>query len=229
MVKNIVAIIPARGGSKGLPGKNIRLLDGKPLIAYSIEVAKRSKYITRVIVTTDNEEIAEVSKKYGAEVPFLRPFELAVDNSSTESALKHTVDWLEENEGYTSDIVVFMQLTDFFKSSEWIDETIKCLLEDPDLDSAFIGSETHKNYWKRSGDKHARATPFTEYCDRHEKEPIFREDTGLGCSTRGSVIKKGNRLGENVKLIEKDYEFFDIHTKFDFYLLEKAIEWKKKN
>src|SRR3990172_776579 len=107
----ILCIIPARGGSRGLPDKNIRELLGKPLIAYTIEHAKRSKYIDRIIVSTDNEEIADISKQYGAEVPFTRPKRLALDNSSTIAVLQHVIEWLESKEEDFFDILVLLHAT----------------------------------------------------------------------------------------------------------------------
>ncbi len=89
--KTIIAIIPARGGSKGLPGKNIKELCGKPLIAWSIEAGLKSKYLDEVMVTTDSKDIADISKQYGASVPFLRPDELAGDTSTTFEVVKHAI------------------------------------------------------------------------------------------------------------------------------------------
>src|SRR5208337_4953043 len=91
--KKIMALVPARGGSKGLPGKNIRPLMGKPLIAWSIEQALLSRYLDRVIVSTDYEDIAEIAQKYGAEVPFIRPAELAADSSASIDVIAHAVDF----------------------------------------------------------------------------------------------------------------------------------------
>jgi len=96
--KNTLGLISARGGSKGLPRKNIKPLLGKPLIAWTIEQALASKYFDRVIVSTDDEEIAEISKKYGAEVPFIRPKELAEDNAKGIEVVLHTIDWLKKND-----------------------------------------------------------------------------------------------------------------------------------
>src|SRR4030042_4005053 len=108
--KNVVARIPARGGAKGITKKNTRLLAGKPLIAYTIEAVKGCSLVDRIIVSTDDEEIREVSIKYGAEVPFLRPAELAQDDTPTEPVLKHCVEWLEKKESYRVDVVLFLQL-----------------------------------------------------------------------------------------------------------------------
>lgn len=110
MKPKILAIIPARGGSKGVPRKNIRLLAGKPLIAYTIDTASKSEYINSVVVSTENEEISEVSKKYGAEV-IERPKELAQDESPAIDAIKHVIQTLREKDNYHPDIIVLLQPT----------------------------------------------------------------------------------------------------------------------
>ena len=109
--KNVLAIIPARGGSKGLPGKNIRLLAGHPLIAYSIKAAQDSPGIGRVVVSTDSEEIADIARQYGAEVPFRRPAALAQDHSLDTEVFVHALNWLRENENYLPDLVVQLRPT----------------------------------------------------------------------------------------------------------------------
>ncbi|WP_200837166.1 cytidylyltransferase domain-containing protein [Dyadobacter sp. 3J3] len=105
-MKEILSIIPARGGSKGLPGKNIKLMAGHPLIAYSIKAALASPSITRVIVSTDSEEIAEVARSYGAEVPFIRPAHFAGDLSKDLEVFTHALEWLDINENYKPNLVV---------------------------------------------------------------------------------------------------------------------------
>ena len=107
----VLALIPARGGSKGIPGKNIRSFSGYPLIAYSIAAGLQSERVTRVIVSTDDPEIAQVAKAYGAEVPFLRPSELAQDQTLDLPVFKHALDWLRENESYQPELVVQLRPT----------------------------------------------------------------------------------------------------------------------
>src|SRR3989344_2828579 len=99
----ILGIVTARVGSKGVPGKNIKMLGGKPLIAYTIEAAKKSGVFDRIILTTDDPKIAEVAKQYGCEVPFVRPKELAGEAVQHLPVLRHAVEWLKENEGYSPD------------------------------------------------------------------------------------------------------------------------------
>jgi N-acylneuraminate cytidylyltransferase len=106
---DIVAIIPARSGSKGVPDKNIKLLAGKPLIAYSIASAQLTDNIQRVIVSTDSERYAEIALEYGAETPFLRPAELSVDSCTDYDVLKHTLDWLQVNEGFQPEYLVYLR------------------------------------------------------------------------------------------------------------------------
>lgn len=122
--RRVLALIPARGGSKGIKNKNIISLCGKPLIAYSIEAAKNSEYVDDVIITTDSEKIAEVSKQYGAEVPFMRPSELAADTSKTIDAVVHAVDTLK-NSGRMYDILVLLQPTEPLRTSKDIDNALK--------------------------------------------------------------------------------------------------------
>jgi len=127
--KRIISIIPARGGSKGVPRKNIKQLLGKPLIAWTIEEAKGSKYINRVIVSTDDEEIAEISKNYGAEV-IKRPKELARDDSPTIDAIMHAINWFEERGEYF-DIIVLLEPTSPLRDVEDIDKCIEILIGNP--------------------------------------------------------------------------------------------------
>lgn len=127
--KSVLCIIPARGGSKGLPGKNIKKLMGKPLIAYSIEQAMASRLIDRVIVSTEDREIARIAKQYGAEVPFVRPKKLATDKSAIIDVLLHAMDFMENRKEFKFDIVVLLHATAPSRNVKDIDNTIKLLVE----------------------------------------------------------------------------------------------------
>ena len=211
-----------------MPGKNVKELAGKPLIAYTIEAAKGCPLVDKVIVSTDNQRIAEVAKEFGAEVPFIRPAELAQDDTPTEPVLKHAMEWLEENENYRVDMVVFLQPTDIFRKKYMLVEVVKRLLENEDLDSAFVAYPTHKNFWRKIEGKYVRLAPDIQYGPRQKREHLFREDTGLACATRAKVIKEGKRLGPNVDIVENTEvtSFIDIHDEFDLWLAEKVItEW----
>ena len=220
----VVAVIPARGGSKGLPGKNIRMLAGKPLLAYSIEAAKRCSLIDRVVVSTDDEGIAAVARKHGAEVPFLRPPELATDEATTESVLRHAVLWLEEREKVPVEIVVFLQPTDIFRKSWMLEEVVRRLKENPEMDSAFVAFETHKNFWRIANGQPSRLAEIP-YGPRQKREHLFREDTGIACATRARFIREGKRLGPRTSIVANTdaVSFIDIEDEFTFWLAEQIL------
>jgi len=132
---NILAIIPARGGSKGIPRKNIRNFAGYPLIAWSIAAAKQSASVTRVLVSTDDEEIAAVACQFGAETPFLRPAEFAQDNTTDLPVFIHALKWLAEHEGYKPDVVAQLRPTSPIRPRGLVDKAIEILLAHPDADS----------------------------------------------------------------------------------------------
>ncbi len=132
---NILALILARGGSKGIPGKNIKELAGKPLIAWTIEEAKRSKHISRIIVSTDSEEIASIAREWGAETPFMRPAELADDHSPDIDAFEHALVWLKENEECVPDLIAHLRVNSPLRTAEDIDRGIELMLENMDADS----------------------------------------------------------------------------------------------
>lgn len=226
----VIAIIPARGGSKGLPRKNIRLLAGKPLVAYSIEAALKSSLIDRVLVSTDDPEIAAIARQCGAEAPFLRPAELGGDLITSEQVLNHALDWLEHHEKYIPDIVVYLQPTDVFRTQFMVDEVVRRILADDRLDTVFCAYKEHKNFWKKEGDNYV---PIDRrgHLPRQIKEPIYREDTGLACATRPRVIRSGRRIGDHVDIVihTDQATAIDIHEPYDLFLAEKTLtEWGKK-
>ena len=131
----ILALVPARGGSKSIPRKNIRPLAGHPLIAYSIAAGRQSRLVTRTIVSTDDEEIAAVARQYGAETPFLRPAEFAQDNTTDFPVFTHALEWLKAHEGYQPEILVQLRPTSPIRPPEMVDGAIQLLLEQPEADS----------------------------------------------------------------------------------------------
>lgn len=156
-----LAIIPARGGSKGIPRKNVRLLAGKPLIAYSIEQARRARLVNRVVVSTDDAEIAAVSQQYGAEVVW-RPAEISGDRASSESALLHALDDLRQREGYCPELLAFLQCTSPLTLAEDIDGTIQTLL-DQQADTALAVIPFHYFLW-RTADR-VETSQVSETCE----------------------------------------------------------------
>lgn len=146
--QKIIALIPARGGSKSIPKKNIRPLSDAPLLAYSIAAGLQSKWVDRVIVSTDSAEIAEIALEWGAEVPFLRPTELAEDATTDFPVFEHAVRWLEENEGYRADLVVQLRPTSPLRPPRLVDEAIEMLLKNPEADSVRCVTPSGQNPFK---------------------------------------------------------------------------------
>ena len=145
---NILALVPARGGSKGIPRKNLLMLAGKPLVAYSIEQALASRYVTRTIVSTDDAEIAEVARKYGADVPFIRPRELAHDLSPDLDVFRHALEWLRDREGYRCELVVHLRPTAPVRRVPLIEDAIEAMLRDPRADSLRSVSQPRQTPYK---------------------------------------------------------------------------------
>lgn len=145
---DVLALIPARGGSKGIPRKNVLDIAGKPLIAWSIEHALRSARVHRVIVSTDDAEIASVAERWGAEVPFLRPAEIAQDLSPDIDTFRHALRFLAEREAYVPDVVVHLRPTGPVRRVEDIDVAIDLLLGRPDADAVRSVSVVHQSPYK---------------------------------------------------------------------------------
>lgn len=224
MKKNVVAIIPVRSGSTGLPGKNIKVLFGKTLLEHNINLLKNVDLIDRIIVTTDSEEYRKIAVDSGAEAPFVRPEELSGKYATTEDTLVHAINWLKENENYTIDIIVYQQVNDLFKRKQWIIDCIKALLNDETLDTAFAAELVHKNYWHEVDGKPERLTT-TGHIARQLKRPVYREDTGLACATRARLLtEEKRRIGDNVKIISHHDFCIDIHDEFDLELARMCIE-----
>lgn len=177
--KSILAVIPARGGSKGVPRKNIRQLAHQPLIAWSIEAGKKSKYVDRLIVSTEDEEIAEIARRYLAEVPFLRPKELALDNSTSAETIIYTIEEIFRRDNTKYDYLLLLQPTSPMRNEIHIDEAIEFLLDKEKEALVSITELEHPVYWNRMVDDSNRLLPFLQY-DKQKKyrrqdfEKIYR-------------------------------------------------------
>jgi CMP-N-acetylneuraminic acid synthetase len=159
---SVLGIIPARGGSKGIPHKNLQLLNGKPLIAYSIEAAQHSKQITRLVVSTDDPEIAQVSRAYNVDVPFLRPQSLASDTAGQVEVVEHALRAVEELDQTTYEVIVLLQPTSPLRSYQDIDNALSLLNEDNvDAITSFVLVEQGHPYYMYTI-KNERAVPLLE-------------------------------------------------------------------
>ena len=227
----VLAIIPARGGSKGLPRKNVAPIAGKPLVAYSVDAARSTPLVSRVIVSTDDDEIAEVAQRFGADVPFRRPAELSTDMAPTEPVLMHALAWVEQTERQPVDAVLFLQPTDIFRREKIVHRVVARLLEDPSLDTVFPGFPTHKNYWRRQGDGWVKLAADITYGPRQTREHLYKEETGIACASRAHVIRAGRRVGDRVDIVPypEDAVFIDVESEFTAWLADKVLaEWSYK-
>lgn len=218
--ENIVAVIPARGGSKGIVRKNLKLLEGKPLIAHIIESSLKVPEIDRVIVSTDDEEIAQVARKFGAEVPFMRPEELSGDKVLTAPVLQHAVDWLKENENYNTDIIVLVYATSPLLKSGKISEALQQIEGNHDVDSVVSLVKDDKYHWKEINGKLVRIYP-DKIMRRQDMDPYLRENGALYIMRKKILEETGGYIGGNIKYVlmgEKDS--WDIDTEEDLRIIE---------
>jgi len=225
-----ISIIPARGGSKELPRKNIKLFRGKPLIAHSIESAKSSQSIDRVIVSTDDKEIADISRSFGAEV-IMRPEALATDSSSSEDALIHVVDKLESSSSINIDFIIFLQATSPLRPKGLIDQCLVNLEEQGGDSLVSVYFETLFYWREENGEGKSihdyKVRPMRQQIKKEER--IYRETGSLYIMKRDILIKERNRLGGKIILYPMKHEdTFEIDSEFDFWLLEKIAERKNK-
>lgn len=222
----VLAVIPARGGSKGIPRKNIRDFAGYPLIAYSIAAGLQASRVTRVIVSTDDEEIAEVARRFGAEVPFLRPVEFAQDQTLDLPVFQHALGWLAENEDYHPEVVVQLRPTSPIRPPGLVDEAVGILLDHPEADSVRgvvpAGQNPHKMW--RIDPETGRMQPllFVEgiiepyNAPRQALPPVFWQ-TGHVDAIRPHVFASGSMSGQVILPVQIDPSYtVDIDTPKDW-------------
>ncbi len=204
--KEILAVIPARGGSKGIPKKNIKILAGKPLIAYTIEEAKKSRYTDRIIVSTDSEEIAEVAKSYGADVPFLRPKRLARDKTPDLPVFLHALKWLKKNRGYAPDLVVHLRPTSPLRKAQHIDEAIEILEKYKDADSirgVCIPTQNPFKMWRIRGSYMKPLIRFNKFKEpynapRQSLPPVYWQNGHIEVARYETITKKHSMTGDKI-------------------------------
>ncbi len=221
-MKNAIAIIPARGGSKGVPMKNIKEFLGKPLVVHSIETAQESKIVDKIIVSTDDEKIAEIVQSAGAEI-VTRPAEISGDTEATESAMAHCLDELK-SQNYEPDFVVLLQPTSPIRHKNCIDLAIE-QMENEKLDSILSVVKSHKFFWKCTKYGASAGYDFLNRPRRQDipnDEVLWQENGSLYICTIENFRKTGNRLGGKIGLFEMPEECAgEIDTELDFKILEK--------
>lgn len=225
-----VVLIPARGGSKGVIGKNIKELNGKPLIAWSIHSAIECAEISDVFVSTDCPKIQKIAKKYGAKTPFLRPKDISGDEATTESSVIHFIDWCEKNEVVLENIVL-MQATSPIRSAGSLGRAID-VFEKRRADSLLTVVKTHSFIWKHIGSPKADYDIFNRprRQDLDSKSQKYIE-TGSFYITKKDIYKSvNNRLGGKIEMFEmSESESIDIDSEIDFKLAEFIMKNFKDN
>jgi CMP-N-acetylneuraminic acid synthetase len=226
-----VGVIPARGGSKGIPHKNIRDLAGKPLIAYTVEAALKSNTLRRVIVSTDNVKIADVAKSYGAEVPFLRPAELAKDDTPGLLVVQHAVKFIEEDEGASLDVVVLLQPTSPLRGHSYIDIAVKKLLE-TGADSVITVCKVRHHPFSCFTCEGDRLFPFSRkgisVSRRQDLPEVYAENGAVYAVRRNVLLEQNSVYGKDTRAVVMPYEqSIDIDDYFDFFVAEMMLRhWK---
>ena len=219
-----IAIIPARGGSKGIPRKNVRLLAGKPLVAHTIEHARQAGSVNRVVVSTDDAEIASISRECGADVIW-RPPDISGDTASSESALLHALEHLEKTEGYEPDLVVFLQCTSPLTAPEDIDATVQALV-DHNADSALAVTPFHCFVWQE--DKHGNATGVNHEKSRRRlrqaREAQYVETGAIYVMRTQGLLKAKHRFfGKTVMCVMPRERWCEIDEAVDLAIAEMLL------
>ena len=231
----VLAIIPARGGSKGIPHKNIKPFAGYPLLSYSIAAGLQSELTTRVIVSTDDEEIAAVAREWGAETPFMRPAEFAADNTLDLPVFRHALTWLKENENYVPDIVIQLRPTSPARPRTLVDEAIRLLMYHPEVDSVrgvVPADENPHKMWRvdpKTGLMHGllQVEGIDEpYNAPRQKLPVIYWQTGHIDAIRPErTFMAGDSMsGQNIMPLFLDPAFIiDIDTPLDWQRYEWVV------
>lgn len=219
-----VAVIPARAGSKGVPNKNIRIINGYPLIAWSIRQALEVPSISNVVVSTDSQEIASIAREYGAETPFIRPKELAQDETPTEPVMKHSIEWYEA-QGIMHDAVILLQPTSPLRYPGSLQRAVECF-ESEQVSSLLSVCESHSFFWQKT-------TPISasyDFKNRPRRQDVgvekrwYKETGSIYITLLDAFRKFNNRLVEKILLFEmEEEESHEIDTKIDFVVIDTLM------
>lgn len=230
----VLAVIPARGGSKGIPHKNIRDFAGYPLVAYSVAAATHSDFVTRTVVSTDDPEIAAVARDYGAETPFMRPAELAADDTLDLPVFEHALNWLAENEDYHPDLVVQLRPTSPVRPVDLIDRAVEQLFDHPEADSVRgvvpAGQNPHK-MWRVGQNGQLQpllavesiAEPYN--APRQKLPPVYWQTGHIDVIRPEVILEKGSMSGDLILpvMIEPEYTI-DIDNLRDWARYEWLVQ-----
>lgn len=220
-------VIPARGGSKGLPGKNLRKLGALSLIGQAIASAREAALLARFIVSTDSPEIALEATRHGAEVPFLRPAEFATDQAGMLPVLQHAVRWLESSAGMRPDLIVTLQPTSPFRTGALIDQTIRKVMEAGSDSAQTLSEASYHPYFMKTLDGDRTVALFPEghtYVRRQDAPPVYQPSGAVYVTRYATLMERGHILGKDNRGVVQGLEAsVNIDTEWDFLLAELLL------
>ena len=222
-----LGVIPARGGSKGLPGKNLRKLGALSLIGHAVASAREAALLARFIVSTDSPEIAEEAKRHGAEVPFLRPAELATDQAGMLPVLQHAVRWLESSAGVRPDMIVTLQPTSPFRTGVEIDATITKVIDTGSDSAQTLSEASYHPYFMKTLDGDRTMALFPDghkYVRRQDAPPVYQPSGAVYVTRYATLMEQGHILGDDNRGVIMGFEpSVNIDTEWDFLLAELLL------
>ncbi len=234
---SVLAIVPARGGSKGIPRKNLRMLGGQPLVALAVRAGRRARLVSRVLCSTDDTEIADAARAAGAEVPFLRPAELARDASEDWPVFVHALDWLEEHEGWVPELVVNLRPTSPLRRPGHVDDAIQLLLDSgADSVKSVCAARQHPHkMWLR--DANGRIEPFLKTpfrlsrgpdVPRAQLEDVYWQNGVVDVTRRRVIFEQRTMIGARVAgLVVSAEDSIDVDTPLDLALAELLLQQRR--
>lgn len=224
----ILAVIVARGGSKGLPGKNLEPLGGMPLVAHTMLTAKVATTLDRVILSTDSPAIAAVGRRYDIEVPFMRPDDLATDEAPMAPVLGHALSWTEKDFGKTVDVVVLLQATSPLRKAQHIDAGVRLLIESGADSAVGLCEAQHNPYWMwviHNGEVQRLFPEGGKFSRRQDLPVVYRVNGAFYASRRHVIMEQERVLGEKVRgLIMTEEDSIDIDSSLDLMLAESVLK-----
>ncbi|MDP9342171.1 MAG: acylneuraminate cytidylyltransferase [Actinomycetota bacterium] len=229
--RGVLALVPARGGSKGIPRKNVRTLGGHPLVAYGIAAGLAATRVDRVVVSTDDEEIAQVAKEYGADVPFLRPAELAGDDVPDLPVFQHALRWLEEEDGFRPELVVHLRPTSPLRPAGCVDAAVEALTVAPDADSLrSVAPPDHTPYkmWRLAGDRLEPLLGDWEQelfnLPRQALPPVWWHTGTIDVARGRTIAELGSMTGRSILAFPVESRFaVDLDTEEQWEAAERAL------
>lgn len=230
--RSLLGIVPARGGSKGIPQKNLYLLNGKPLIAHTITEALASQYIERLVISTEDPEIAETAKKYGCEAPFLRPMELAQDDTDIVPVISHALKTVSR-QNYNPEAIILLQPTSPLRKTKHIDEAIELFFTGKGDSLVSVCKIKNSPYWMFT-QQGAHLTPFWDSPlnkTRRQLLPIlYRPNGAIYISTDQLILERKTILGEKIiPYLMDEKSSVDIDTIYDMEIAEYLLEKEAAN